>query len=244
MSGTIHRVIAVNEPGSSNLVHDDEFARKLGFDRGLVPGVTVYGYMTAVPARQWGDPWRQRGSMYARFLKPVYDGQEVTVTGVPTDDGVDIELRDPAGQLCAVGSASPDPVGEPVSTERYSAAPLPSPVQPPAFLDDQVLGSVETRLRVDDFSWPARCGNEILMANVTLPPWIHVETRTRHLGPVRDGEAATVRGRVSALWERRGHRFVELDVLVLGERSPVAQLRHVAIYELAQLRASKQDSSV
>ena len=111
--------------------------------------------------------------------------------------------RPPAGQLCAVGSASLDPVGEPVSIERYSAAPLPSPVQPPAFFDDQVLGSVETRLRVDDFSWPARCGNEILRANVTLPPWIHVETRTRHLGPVRDGEAATVRGRVESARARQ-----------------------------------------
>ena len=244
MSGPIHRVVAVNEPGSSNLVHDDEFARQLGFDGGLVPGVTVYGYMTAIPARLWGDRWRQHGSMSARFLKPVYDGQEVTVTGVPTDDAVDIELRDPAGQLCAVGSASPDPVGESVPIDEYPTATLPSPVQPPAFSDDQVLGSVETRLRIADFSWPARCGNEILMANVTLPPWIHVETRTRHLGPVRDGEAVTVRGRVAGLWERRGHRFVELDVLVLGERSPVAQLRHIAIYELAQLSASKPDSSV
>jgi len=31
---------------------------------------------------------------------------------------------------------------------------------------------------------------------------------------------------------------VDLDVLVLGENAkPVAQLRHVAIYEMAQLRA-------
>jgi hypothetical protein len=75
------------------------------------------------------------------------------------------------------------------------------------------------------------------MANVQLPPWIHVETRTRHLATVRDGEPVEVRALVAGLWERRGHRFVDLDVLVLSEAGrPAAQLRHVAIYQLAQLR--------
>src|SRR5262249_62252828 len=52
-----HRVRALNEPGSPNLVHDDGFARRLGFRSGLVPGVAVYGYMAVLPARLWGDRW-------------------------------------------------------------------------------------------------------------------------------------------------------------------------------------------
>jgi hypothetical protein len=74
------------------------------------------------------------------------------------------------------------------------------------------------------------------MANVRLPPWIHVESRVRHLAPPTPEAPVSVRGRVARLWERRGHRFVELDVLVLGAGGPLAALRHTAIYELAQLR--------
>lgn len=238
MSAVEHRVRALNETGSPNLVHDDEFARRLGFRSGLVPGVAVYGYMAVLPARMWGARWLAGGAMSARFLKPVYDGEEVTVRASAAGDGLDLELRNPAGELCASGRADPVAEGPPPRLERYPAAPLPVPARPPAFEEGQPLGSLSTRVRPGDHAWPARLANEVLVANVQLPPWIHVETRARHLAPVGDGERAEVRAVVAGLWEGRGHRFVDLDVLVLGESAtPVAQLRHVAIYELAQLRA-------
>lgn len=238
MSAVEHRVRALNEPGSPNLVHDDRFARRLGFQSGLVPGVAVYGYMAVLPARVWGDRWLAGGAMSARFLKPVYDGEDVTVRASAAGNGLDLELRNPAGELCASGHADPVAEGPPPLLERYPAAPLPVPARPPAFEEGQPLGSLSTRLRLGDHAWPARLANEALVANVQLPPWIHVESRVRHLAPVRDGEVAEVRAVVEGLWERRGHRFVDLDVLVLGVTStPLAQLRHVAIYELAQLRA-------
>lgn len=237
VSLVVHRVRAINEPGSENLVHDDEFARRLGFKRGLVPGVEVYGYMAVLPARMWGERWLLSGTMSARFLKPVYDGEEVTVKGSPAGETMELELRNPERELCAVAQASASAAQEAPSVESYPSAPLPVVAGPPAFTEGQALGSLETSLRLHDHAWPARLANEALVANVRLPPWLHVESRTRHLGPVRDGQPVVVRGLVAGLWERRGHRFVDLDILVLAERSlPVAQLRHVAIYELAQLR--------
>lgn len=237
MSLVVHRVRAINEPGSDNLVHEDEFARRLGFKGGLVPGVAVYGYMAVLPARRWGEQWLHRGTMSARFLKPVYDGEEVTVTASPTGETMELELRNPEGELCAVAQASAGAADQAPSLESYPSVPLPVVAGPPAFAEGQALGSLETSLRLHDHAWPVRLANEALVANVRLPPWIHVESRTRHLGPVRDGQPVVVRGLVAGLWERRGHRFVDLDILVLAERSsPVAQLRHVAIYELAQLR--------
>jgi hypothetical protein len=66
---------------------------------------------------------------------------------------------------------------------------------------------------------------------------MHVESRVRHLGLPEEGEAVSVRGTVAGTWERRGHRFVDLDLLILGsDARPLAQLRHIAIVELAQLR--------
>jgi acyl dehydratase len=237
-SPLVHRVRAVNEPGSSNLVHEDEFARRLGFRAGLVPGVAIYGYLAEVADERWGGRWLRGGTMSARFLKPVYDGEEVTVSGADGDGGLELEARNPAGELCANGRATlhedlplPDPA-------RYPEAPLPREPGPAAFQAGQVLGSLRTELQLPDPGWPARLGNQVLLANVALPPWIHVETRTRYLRPVADAEPMTVRALVAGLRERRGHRFVDLDVLVAdGAGEAVAQLRHVAIYELAQLRS-------
>jgi len=233
----IHRVRAVNDPGSPNLVHDDEFARRLGFRGGLVPGVDVYGYLAVLPARRWGETWELGGTMTARFLQPVYDGEEVVVTAAERDGGLDLELRNPDGEVCATATARPGTDEPAPRAGGYPEAELPEERRPPAFTEGRPLGTLRTELRLRDHAWPARLANEALVANVLLPPWMHVESRTRHLGPVRDGETVAVRAVVSSLWERRGHRFVELDVLVIGERrEPVAQLRHVAIYELAQLR--------
>jgi len=233
----IHRVRAVNEPGSANLVHDDEFARRLGFRGGLVPGVTVYGYLAALPAELWGERWPATGTMRARFLKPLYDGEETAVSAAERDGTLDLEARNPAGEVCATGTAALGSSEAPPDPARYPEAPLPAQPSGPAFVEGRALGTARAAVQLSDHGWPARLGNLALTANVALPPWIHVETRTRHLAPVQEGETLQVRALVAALWERRGHRFVELDALVLGAAStPVAHLRHVAIYELAQLR--------
>jgi acyl dehydratase len=75
--------------------------------------------------------------------------------------------------------------------------------------------------------------NRALSRNVRVSPWIHVESQGRHLGPARVGERLETRGKVKSLYERKGHQFVELDLLLLaGGARPVASIRHVAIYQL------------
>src|SRR3977135_3728761 len=68
---------------SGNKIHDDEVARRYGFGGGLVPGVDLYAYLTHPPAEAWGLDWLERGTMQARFTKPVYEGDTVRV--VPLD---------------------------------------------------------------------------------------------------------------------------------------------------------------
>jgi hydrogenase maturation factor len=80
-----------------------------------------------------------------------------------------------------------------------------------------------------------RMGNFALLKNVLLGPWIHVGSVIQNFSAARVGETLTARSRVAANYERRGHLFVELDVLVLGESArPVAQLMHTAIYRPRQ----------
>jgi hypothetical protein len=70
-----------------------------------------------------------------------------------------------------------------------------------------------------------------LMSNVKLGPWIHTSSDVINRSAVRNGEEVSVRGRVRDCFERKGHEFVVLDVLVVanGDRV-VQQVRHTAIY--------------
>jgi acyl dehydratase len=137
-----YRVRARNTATSSaNLIHDDAVARDYGFGGGLVPGVDVYAYMTHAPAESWGWDWLGRGTMRARLLTPVYDGEEVVVAAgepVAGPDGgttVPLEVRNAAGAVCATGEAglpAPDaPADEdldPPAADRWPAvAPAAAP---------------------------------------------------------------------------------------------------------------------
>jgi acyl dehydratase len=79
--------------------------------------------------------------------------------------------------------------------------------------------------------WLLRDANRVLSANVRLGPWIHVESVVQHHGLVHDGDVVHARATVTREWERKGHRFVELDVgLLAGDDRVVAQVVHTAIY--------------
>ena len=83
-----HQVRAHNgATASENKIHDDAVARQHGFAGGLVPGITVFGYLTAPIVKAWGQAWLERGALSARFRQPIYDGDDVTVVGNPSSDG-------------------------------------------------------------------------------------------------------------------------------------------------------------
>ena len=98
-----YAVVAHNSAtASANKIHDDQVARRFGFEAGLVPGVDVYAYLTHPPAAVWGLDWLTRGRVRARFGHPVYDGRRVEV--LPRTGGV-LEVRDGDGVVCATGEA-------------------------------------------------------------------------------------------------------------------------------------------
>ena len=49
------------------------------------------------------------------------------------------------------------------------------------------------------------------------------------LAPAKTGDELTARAKVTANYDRKGHRFVELDALVLANGAPVAHCWHIAI---------------
>jgi acyl dehydratase len=75
--------------------------------------------------------------------------------------------------------------------------------------------------------------NRALAENVALGPWIHVASDVAHAGPARVADRLTTRGRVVRVFERKGHEFVELDLLVVADGTrPIMHVHHQAIYQL------------
>jgi hypothetical protein len=259
-----YRVEAFNTAkASENKIHDDTVARRFGFGGGLVPGVDVYAYMAHLPVARWGRAWLERGAAECRFQKPVYDGDIASVAAVETAEGLDLRLES-HGELCAVGRASL-PERPPPSPASFAEPPAPPADRPPASETSLAVGTLlgirplpitrdlvaqciadlretETLYLRDGLAHPvviARTGNWALNHNVVLGPWMHVGSKLQHFAAAHIGDELSVRARVTGNYERKGHRFVDADVLVLANtHTPVARIAHTAIWLPRQLAAA------
>lgn len=238
---------------SENKIHDDDVARRFGFSGGLVPGVDVYAYLTWGPVATWGRSWLERGRVSVRFAVPTYDGDTMTVEW----EEPDARLRNPAGVVVSSATAGLGTAAATVDLARYVEARLPEPDErPPASPSSLAVGTVlgTWRCTVDAASQAAyrddvrevlpiygdeqllhpgfvlRAANRIIAENVVLGPWIHVGSEVTNLAAVPASGVLDARGTVTAEYERKGHRFVEVDLLVRLDEVPVARIDHTAIY--------------
>ena len=77
-----------------------------------------------------------------------------------------------------------------------------------------------------------RVMNRVLVDNAILGPWIHVGSRMQLLSAAKLGDVITARAKVIGNYDKKGHRFVELDALVVANgKTPLAHCRHIAIYQ-------------
>lgn len=233
----LHRVRAVNTaPDSENQIHDDQVASQYGFRGGLVPGITVYGYMTALIVEH-APEWLEHGSMAVRFLEPFYDGDAVIVRAEVADDGsIRVAAEREDGSVCATGTARTAAVTSPQPVP-YPQHPLPQE-RPVAERDNLVPGALlGTVVEQIDTSEPQRLlwlSNEILMRNFKLGPWIHAASEVTNWTAARPGDEIWARGRIHDLFDRKGHEFVVLDVMLISNGSRLVQtVRHTAIYRPA-----------
>lgn len=245
---------------SENRIHDDATAQRFGFTGGLVPGVEVFAYCCHPAVERWGDAFLQRGAIACGFQKPVYDGRVATVTATAEDEALSLRVES-VGVVCATGRATlpadPAPMPDladwpdavpPADRPKASEATL-SPGRHlgtrPLALTAEVATTYLRDVRETDPRYAAlgvahpglllRMANRLLTENVILGPWIHVGSDLRFLGLARIGESLTARARISANVERKGHRIVSLDVLVLSDGRPVARVAHDAIWRPRQV---------
>jgi acyl dehydratase len=259
-----YRVEAFNaSKESENKIHDDDVARRFGFKGGLVPGVDVYAYMTHLPVQRWGRAWLERGTAECRLLKPVYDGDTAIVTAVEGEADLDLQIES-HGESCVTGRAAL-PAERAAAPPAFAEAPAPPAERPPA---GEMTLAVGTRLAMNPFrvtdeyaeeylrtvreteALYARenlvhpgtilhVGNWVLRHNVVLGPWMHVGSTVQHFAATRIGDELSARAAVTGNYERKGHRFVELDVLVYTrEATLIARIGHIAIYRPRQVAAA------
>ncbi|MBZ5612232.1 MAG: hypothetical protein LAP38_28570 [Acidobacteriia bacterium] len=234
----LHRVRAVNTaPESENKIHDNRVAAQYGFRAGLVPGVTVYGYMTA-PILASAPEWLERGTMQVRFLEPFYDGDEVIVKADPQDDGSFLVTAErPDGTLCAKGAAAIGARSE-SAPAPYPEAPLPAAdLRPVPSRDNLIpgaaLGTITAKLESEDPAKLLQFSNDILVRNFRLGPWIHVASEIANWNRAHAGDQISARARIHDRFDRKGHEFVVVDVMLLRDGRELLQtVRHTAIYSL------------
>ena len=78
-----------------------------------------------------------------------------------------------------------------------------------------------------------RWGNSALTNSVVLGPWIHVSSDAQHFSAAQFGDHLRSAAVVTDQFERKGHHFVDLDVLIVAnETRPVMRIAHRAIYQL------------
>jgi acyl dehydratase len=255
MASQAYRVSAYNtSKHSENKIHDDTVARKYGFSGGLVPGVDVLAYMLHMPVAKWGRDFLERGLIEARFVKPVYDGEIAEVTAVEDAGGLTIEVQS-KGDLCATGTAALPAAAPAHSLNDFVAANVVrdrKPVSSTSYELGKWLGCIPrdwagdaardylADIRETDpiyaregLGHPGllpRIMNKVLVDNAILGPWIHVGSRMQLLSAGKVGDELTARARVVGNYEKKGHRFVELDALVVANgTTPLAHLWHIAI---------------
>ena len=257
-----YRVRAFNTAhDSENKIHDDATARRFGFGGGLVPGVDVYSYMSHLPVVRWGRAWLEHGTAECRFLKPVYDGDSVTVTATEEDGALAIAVES-RGELCATGRAAlpdaPEPAPPLASFREVPQREVRPPADEASLMPDTWLGldpypvtaEMAARYLADSHESAAiyaeqnlvhprdilRSCNFVISRNVLLGPWIHTASRIRHLGAASVGSTLSARARITGNYQHKGHRFVEIDALVLADATrPVARITHTAIYRPRQV---------
>jgi len=259
---SIYKVIAINHAAESeNRIHSDEIASRFGFRGALVPGVAVYGYITHPLVERFGADWLSSHQTSVRFLKPAYDGEELTIEMKPArdaaGDGWDVTCTSPFGELLAVMksktpcTAPPEPAAPvfsrtPLERERVLISAdtinLERPLPVWQWRTEQA-SNVEYAAQVaDDLPvypqyvhphWALGTANYILVRSYIMPAWIHVGSEITQHRPFRANSTVDIAAACVEKWERKGHEFVKLDIRYTDADGLIARVMHTAIYKVA-----------
>ncbi len=182
-------VIAHNDAeDSGNPMHNDDAARALGYKAALVPGVTVYGYMTAQLIEYFGEVWLAEGCMSVQFRKPIFAGEKQRIEAQLAGSGsaLQIHVIDPEGDICVSGKASMERYDSAIHSPKHDLANIPMPAfralpgekraaEKQTFELEKTLGSIHATFetaRAKKFLDQMQDTHEIYQRGMTHPAWL------------------------------------------------------------------------
>jgi acyl dehydratase len=203
-----------------------------------------------------------------QFAKPIYEGDQVTVTSTVSAVAesalcFDLASANTEGVACGIGTATLPTTSAPApDLAETPAGPRQAPRVPISW-DAVVVGQPlpllaltvtpqdneeYCRTHSDDlalyrgpggFVHPGlllRQCNRIFSEHFILGPWIHVASDITTYRPCQVGEALEIRGVPVQKFERKGHAFTVLDVLILATGEAVQRVKHTCIFRPRQSR--------
>ena len=105
----LHRTLTAHNDAadSGNPMHDEAAAKALGFKGAVVPGVTIYGYISHLLLTHFGDQWLATGYSQVRFRQPVIAGEQLELRGElsegPQGEIMSVEVRNAEGVITTTG---------------------------------------------------------------------------------------------------------------------------------------------
>jgi hypothetical protein len=170
---------------------------------------------------------------------------------------VDMEIHDPEGKIAALGGVGlpdsaadmPDLAHHPVIPNSEAPRPVGAGEQVAGIrlgTRNHILTAAEHAKSLADFheTWPAYAAEGIAHSGLILRasmgdannthrypgPVILVSADTRHLGLAYVGDTISSSGRITQVYERKGHHYFDTEQLMLANNRPVAWVRRSSIY--------------
>lgn len=101
----------IDAADSDNRLQDDQYAWRHGFRAGVVPGSSIFAYMSRSLVEFLDRAWLERGTAEVRFVRPVYSGEELRVSGQVSSvskegvPSIDFQASNNQGAPCGIGIA-------------------------------------------------------------------------------------------------------------------------------------------
>jgi acyl dehydratase len=244
---------------SENKIHSDEIAQRFGFTGALVPGVAVFGHLSVLLSRRYGERWLACSAVATRFLKPAYHGETLTLTDRDGEAGaVSVECRNTSDVLLATADCTLESTQPPPAAQAYVRGPAesvprvdmtwdtvcvnepftPYVWQPTAADNQQYAARVEddTALFGDGVLHPHAIlsqANLALVRYFIMPAWIHTGSEIRFRKLLHVGDTIEVCAVPLDKWEKRGHQFLKLYLAFVVADEIMTEIHHTAIFRVA-----------
>lgn len=236
-----------DSPDISNPIHSTAVAAEYGFRAALVGGVTVYGWCVPTFIELLGEDWLDTGWVEVNFRRPVYPGDEMTVTATLDGGVAAFEMTKAADERCLWGSAGlgqADWLAELVIPERRVAEPRPGSLpwltlaEAPVGQDLRPMPVPHSAAEASDYAsrlqrdehprwhgdsprahpgWLAARMTPMIHHSYDYKPAIHTRSRIQHLARASAGQLFTVTGHMVRAFDGKGHHYSEVDGSILAE---------------------------